>query len=157
MPNNSASIAVAENRIGEVESAGADADVMLASDAARRWRPVARGLAAGVRGFRLVLTPSQPLVAGDYTLAFELVGRSSAAAPHEVLRLTLPASPAASGAMFIRRGPTTGNRDVPTADLRFRRTEQLRVELPRQKGRRTARLLDRTGKPIAVPVDCRRS
>jgi hypothetical protein len=48
---------------------------------------------------------------------------------------------------------TTGNRDVPTADLRFRRNEQVRVELPTPSTEPvTARLLDRTGKPLAVPV-----
>jgi hypothetical protein len=42
---------------------------------------------------------------------------------------------------------------VPTADLRFRRNEQVRVEIPAaSSGPVTARLLDRTGKPLAVPV-----
>jgi hypothetical protein len=45
------------------------------------------------------------------------------------------------------------NRDAPTADLRFRRSEQIRVEIPiASAGPLTARLLDRTGKPLAVPV-----
>jgi VWFA-related protein len=154
-PNNTASIAV----IGEVGSseewkAGADADVMLTNAAGETLASGRATVAAGTRGFRLTLTPSQPLVAGDYTVRVRARGRAAAAAPaNEVLRLTLPASPAASGAMFIRRGPATGNREVPTADLRFRRTEQLRVELPAADGQAaTARLLDRTGKPIAVPV-----
>ena len=42
---------------------------------------------------------------------------------------------------------------MPTADLRFRRNEQLRVEIPvSATDPLTARLLDRTGKPLAVPV-----
>jgi hypothetical protein len=46
-----------------------------------------------------------------------------------------------------------GNKEVPTADLRFRRNEQVRVEIPtRSTDPVTARLLDRTGKPLAVPV-----
>ena len=57
--------------------------------------------------------------------------------------------------MFIRRGQSTGNKEVPTADRRFRRSEQLRVELPTTIGEMTARLLDRTGKPLAVPVTTR--
>jgi hypothetical protein len=56
--------------------------------------------------------------------------------------------------MFLRRGPTTGNRDTPTADLRFRRTEHLAVEVPAPSADPVrARLLDRTGKPLtAIPV-----
>ena len=65
----------------------------------------------------------------------------------------IPPAPDATGAILIRRGATTGNRDVPTADLRFRRNEQVRVELPTPSSDPvTARLLDRTGKPLAVPV-----
>jgi len=57
------------------------------------------------------------------------------------------------GALFFRRGPATANRDVPTADLRFRRNEQVRVEIPTAAPDPvTARLLDRTGKLLAVPV-----
>jgi hypothetical protein len=53
----------------------------------------------------------------------------------------------------VRRGPATGNKEIATADLRFRRSEQLRVELPTpfsEPG--VARLLDRTGKVLAVPI-----
>ena len=42
---------------------------------------------------------------------------------------------------------------MPTADLRFRRNEQLRVEvLAASADAPSARLLDRTGKPLPVPV-----
>src|SRR5204863_4723170 len=58
-----------------------------------------------------------------------------------------------AGALFIRRGISTGNRELPTADRRFRRNEQIRVEVPVASGDApTARLLDRSGKPLAVPV-----
>jgi hypothetical protein len=69
------------------------------------------------------------------------------------VRAKLPASPDADGALFIRRGPATGNREVPTADHRYRRSEQIRVEIPTlETTAMTGRLLDRTGKPLAVPV-----
>ena len=71
-------------------------------------------------------------------------------------RVALAAAPNATGAVFFRRGPTTGNRDVPTADLRFRRSDQLKVEMPAlsaEAGQVSARLLDRTGKHLtAIPV-----
>ena len=61
--------------------------------------------------------------------------------------------PDSTGALFLRRGLATGNKDVPTANLQFRRNEQIRVEIPTTSSDPlTARLLDRTGKPLAVPV-----
>jgi hypothetical protein len=58
--------------------------------------------------------------------------------------------------LILRRGPTTGIKYVPTADLQFQRTERLRVDLPvgadAAGGTPTAEVLDRAGKPIAVPV-----
>src|SRR5262249_23197583 len=67
--------------------------------------------------------------------------------------VTLPASPDAGGAVFVRRGPTTGNKDVPTADMRFRRGDRLRIDVPTPgAGPIAARLLDRTGKPLSIPL-----
>jgi VWFA-related protein len=66
--------------------------------------------------------------------------------------VTLPPASSASGAVYLRRGPSSGNKDLPTADLRYRRSERLRVEVPSAAAAATARLLDRTGKPFPVPV-----
>jgi hypothetical protein len=56
--------------------------------------------------------------------------------------------------MFFRRGPTTGNKEVPTADLRLRRSDTLRLLIPAlpTMAAESARLLDRNGKALAVPV-----
>jgi VWFA-related protein len=57
--------------------------------------------------------------------------------------------------LVLRRGPTTGIKYVPTADLQFQRTERLRVDLPMSAdgaGTPTAEVLDRAGKLISVPV-----
>jgi hypothetical protein len=71
----------------------------------------------------------------------------------DVFRLALPPAPQSAGALLLRRGPATLNRDVPTADLRFRRGEHLAVEVPVPRGAAaSARLLDRTGKPLPIPV-----
>src|SRR5204863_9949833 len=73
--------------------------------------------------------------------------------PFANMRVVIPASPESTGALFVRRGPSTANRETPTADLRFRRSEQLRVEIPTTSTDTvSARLLDRTGKALAVPV-----
>jgi VWFA-related protein len=107
----------------------------------------------GGRTFRIAVTPSQPLGPGEYVLRVGARAGPAAIPSREVARLTVPAAPEATGALFVRRGPSTANRDAPTADLRFRRNEQIRVEIPIAAAEPlTARLLDRTGKPLAVPV-----
>ena len=154
-PANLAAIAV----IGEVGAggewkSGADADVMLTSAAGETVATTRAEVTPGSRAFRAVLAPDRPVTAGDYTVRVRVRGKAvTAAAANEALRFSLPAAPRAEGAVFIRRGPTTGSRDAPTADLRFRRTEQIRVELPTtSNGAVTARLLDRNGKPMPIPV-----
>ena len=107
----------------------------------------------GARTFRIALTPSQPLAAGEYVLRVGARAGPSTIPSREVLRFAIPEAPGSAGALFVRRGPTTGNKEVPTADLRFRRSESVRVEIPTSADAAgTARLLDRTGKPLAVPV-----
>src|SRR5580765_1471899 len=109
--------------------------------------------ARGARTFRIALTPSQPLASGEYVLRVGARAGSSTIPSREVLRFAIPEAPGSAGALFIRRGPTTGNKEVPTADLRFRRSESVRLEIPTSADAAgTARLLDRTGKPLAVPV-----
>src|SRR5262249_2582865 len=106
------------------------------------------------RTFRMVLTASEPLAAGEYVLRVSARPAAAGAVPSRgTLRLTIGAAPAASGALVQRRGPGSGGAFVPTADLRFRRNEQLRVEVPGDAAEgAAARLLDRTGKAMSVPV-----
>src|SRR6185503_17501324 len=105
----------------------------------------------GARAFRAVVTPSQPLAAGEYAVRVGARGGAGSIPVRETTRLTVSAAPDAAGAMFVRRG--AGNRESPTADLRFRRNEQLRVEIPvAASDPPSARLLDRNGQPLAVPV-----
>jgi VWFA-related protein len=107
----------------------------------------------GARAFRIALTPSQPLTAGDYILRVGARAGPASIPSREVLRFAIPESPGAAGALFVRRGPSTANKEVPTADLRFRRSEWIRLEIPTTGAAAgAARLLDRTGKPLAVPV-----
>jgi VWFA-related protein len=52
-----------------------------------------------------------------------------------------------------RRGPSTGPRHLQTADSRFSRSERIRLELATTvPGTAAARLLDRAGQPLQVPV-----
>jgi VWFA-related protein len=113
----------------------------------------ARGrIEAGMHSALLRFDSRAPLEPGEYRVSVRaraLEGGETAGADARVAI----ADGRPSGALVFRRGPATGNRDLVTADLRFRRSERVRIEVPSSAGvRPTARLLDRTGAPLAIPV-----
>ena len=59
---------------------------------------------------------------------------------------------------MLRRGPSTGNQYVPTADLRFRRTDGIRVDVPVLGSfeQVTAEVLDRNGQKLQLAVESTR-
>jgi hypothetical protein len=108
---------------------------------------------AGAHTYKVALTPAEPLVPGDYTLHIRTVGTSLMSSSNDMVAVPLPPAPDGTGAVVIRRSPFTGNKEIPTADLRFRRNEQIRIEVPTSgTAAPSARLLDRNGKPLNVPV-----
>ncbi len=139
--------------IGDAWNEGFDATVTLTTPADATVGSAKITVPRGGRTFRVAVTPSQPLAAGEYVLRVGARAGPASIPSRETARVTIPAAPDGTGALFLRRGQATGNREVPTADLRFRRNEQIRVEIPIAAGDPvTARLLDRTGKPLAIPV-----
>jgi hypothetical protein len=139
--------------MGDAWQDGFDATVTLATPADATVATGRITVPRGVRAFLVELTASQPLAAGDYVLRVTARAGPASIPSRDSTRLAIPAAPDSMGALFIRRGPATANREVPTADLRFRRSEQVRVEIPTATSDPvTARLLDRTGKQLAVPV-----
>ena len=68
--------------------------------------------------------------------------------------LRIEAASAGAQPLVFRRGVSTGNRFLPAADLRFSRTERVRLELPVDGAAKpgAGRVLDRTGQPVQVPV-----
>ncbi|MBI3401466.1 MAG: VWA domain-containing protein [Acidobacteria bacterium] len=134
---------------------GADATVMITDTAGATLATARVEIPRGSRSFRVALSPSPALTSGDYVVrAGARSGDTATTVPvRDILRIPAPAASTSSGAIFMRRGQTTGNKDVPTADLRFRRSERVRVEIPTLSTTAAgARLLDRTGKLLAVPV-----
>ena len=104
----------------------------------------------------MVLAPSQSMPPGEYIVRIGARSTDGTLPTRDTMHVTVPPPPQATGAIWIRRGQTTGNRELPTADLRFRRSDQLRVEIPTLAAEAgAARLLDRTGKALAVPVATR--
>jgi hypothetical protein len=138
---------------GDTWKAGAEADMTLTGSDGRTVATAHATIPAGSRTYRAALASSDPLVPGNYTIHIRTVGTSLMSSSSEAVAVALPQAPGSSGAVVIRRGPFTGNKEIPTADLRFRRSEQIRVEIPAiEASAPAARLLDRTGKALAVPV-----
>ncbi|MEW5984987.1 MAG: hypothetical protein AB1806_21745 [Acidobacteriota bacterium] len=144
--------------IGEVTVAaewlnGGSADVALVAEDGAALATARMRLEKGVRTFRVELRAPAFLSPGRYTVRLRLRLDGSDLPISETAPFVLERAPQSSGAVLVRRGLSTGNREVVTADPRFRRTEQLRVEvLATSDDPGTARLLDRTGKPMAIPV-----
>ena len=134
---------------------GADATVMITDTAGKTLATARVEIPRGSRSFRVALSPSPALTSGDYVVrAGARSGDTATTVPvRDVLHIPAPTASTSSGAIFMRRGASTGIKDVPTADLRFRRNERMRVEIPTVSTTTPgARLLDRTGKALAVPV-----
>jgi hypothetical protein len=136
---------------GDDWSQGGEIEVVLRDSARAAVSTERVTLQPGSYAGEVVLTPSRALAAGEYDLQVRAKGTQGLPAT-ETIRLSIDAPPLGSGLVFRRRGPSTGNRDVPTADARYRRSERLVVEAPAPFGEIAARLLDRTGKPLTVPV-----
>ena len=138
-------------------SPGAEADITLTSAAGATVATAHTTIAqrrAVVPQSALAEHGVRPDSAGDYAIRLTVRGSAAGAIPSsDTVRVALPAAPDATGAIFLRRGQSTGNREVPTADLRFRRSEHIRVEVPAPNASAvSARLLDRTGKATALAV-----
>jgi VWFA-related protein len=138
--------------VGEVVDRvpGADLEAVLTTGAGEIVTTGRGRIVPGTTSALVALVPGEGGEPGDYVIRV----RSQSPTGTETLSMpvTLPPASQSSGAVFIRRGPVTGNKDVATADLRFRRSERVRVEVPSASDATGARLLDRTGKPLAVPV-----
>ena len=123
-----------------------------------------RGTAAASQTITTAIQPGQrsipiagtaaPLPPGRYSVRAELMPKAGRLPIQVTTFATVPAESddLGTGALALRRGPSTGLAYVPTADPRFRRTERLRVEVPLlgtgHAG--TARLLTRAGQPMPL-------
>ena len=138
--------------VGEVADRlpGSDLELVLTRASGETVGNARGRIAPGTASLLVPVTPTSPIEPGEYMVRV----RSQTPSGVETVSMPIALSPAsmASGAVFMRRGPQTGNKDVPTADLRFRRSERIRIEVPSATPVTGARLLDRTGKPTPVPV-----
>lgn len=109
-------------------------------------------LAAGERAFLTSVTLPKPA-----TDTLDVRARLTGSEP-DAARLAdsirVPITAGARQPLLFRRGPTTGNKLQPAATFLFSRTERLRIEIPVDAAAAAGagQLLDRTGKPLPVPV-----
>ena len=132
-------------------ASGASGDVLLLAANGDQIGSSPIELPAGLGAFSVRVPTPSLLAAGDYAVRVRLRGRDASAS--DTARVTVPEKPSAVGeAVMWRRGGSTGPQFVRTADPRFQRSDRLRLELATDTNGATARLLDRLGKPLLVPV-----
>ena len=133
-------------------SKGGEADVFLVDKAGATLASSHVTFTPGALSARTTIGP-RTLAPGVYELRVRGKAAGSISAATESLSVTVPDHADGTGFVLFRRGPVTGNREIPTADLRFRRSDTLRVAVPASSSPDiSARLLDRTGRTLAVPV-----
>jgi len=134
-------------------SGGGQADAMLIDSSGRTILTEHLTIAPGARSLRFALGSSATLAPGDYQVQLRAKGTAAPLGAMESVRVSLAAAPIASGAVVLRRSVTTGNQSMPTADLRFRRTERISIEVPTTAtDAGTAQLLNRAGQAMPIPV-----
>jgi hypothetical protein len=105
--------------------------------------------------FALRIPDQGGVAAGEYAVRVRARPAGDGSLPvTDIARVQVPERASKIGeAVMWRRGPSTGLRHLMTADPRFQRTERIRLELPtRGAAPAVARMLDRAGKPIQLPV-----
>lgn len=109
------------------------------------------GLAGGARSFALPLDLSGAQPGAQVSVRAHIAGAGPDGSDLSGSTTIDPANPQPA---IFRRGPATGNRLVPAASYLFNRTERARLEFPAAADAKAtgARLLDRSGQPLAIPV-----
>jgi hypothetical protein len=136
-------------------SSGAIAEISVVSGSGERVAALQVPFSTNDGGFTVKVSADTALTPGDYAVRVRVVPQAGGGLPlADLTRVIIPAAVMPLGeSVMLRRGSSTGPRYLATADPRFQRSDRLRLEMPTQlPGAATARLLDRTGKPLQVPV-----
>jgi hypothetical protein len=104
--------------------------------------------------FGFSVPDSGGLPAGEYAVRVKLTSTADGSlALSDTVRVVISPTQTLGEAVMWRRGPTTGPQHRRTADPRFQRSDRLRFEHATTLSEPVkARLLDRNGNPLSVPV-----
>jgi VWFA-related protein len=142
-------------RRGAEWTGGGTADVAVRSGDGRTVLSKAVTFTGADGGFAVRVPEDGGLAPGEYTVRVRAKGGAGATID-ETARVTIPgALPVLGDPVVWRRRPATGAAFLRTADPRASRTDRLRLEMATAvatAGEPAATLLDRTGKPIPVPL-----
>jgi VWFA-related protein len=132
---------------------GGQADAMLINGSGRTVATERLTIAPGARSLRFTFGSRTTLAPDDYQVQLRAKGTAAPLGAMESVRVSLGVAPIGNGAIVFRRGVTTGNQPMATADLRFRRTERISIDVPTTSADAgTARLLSRGGQAMTIPV-----
>ena len=138
-----------------VWTAAVKADVTVVGSDGRQVLTRALDVSPSENSFALRVPEQGELPDEDYAVRVRIYPEGDASvALTDTTRVALGRAPRGlSEPLVWRRGPTTGPRFVQTASTRFRREDRLRLEFAtRLDAAPQARLVDRTGSPLQVPV-----
>lgn len=134
-------------------SGGGQADAMVIDSSGQTILTERLTIAPGARTLRFTLGSRATLAPGDYQVQIRAKGTTASLGAMESVRVSVAAAPISAGAVVLRRSVTTGNQPMATADLRFRRTERIIIEVPTTStDAGTAQLLSRVGQVMPIPV-----
>jgi VWFA-related protein len=144
----------ADTRRQMISARLAKADVTVSAPDGRRVTDATNvDMADG--SFSVRVSDAAGLAPGEYSIRVRVRADADRSGPlTDSLRAVLPDASSPIGEPVLwRRGLATGPRFVATADPRFSRTDRIRLELPTHStGMASARLLDRQGAPLSVPL-----
>jgi VWFA-related protein len=112
-------------------------------------------LALGERTLSAAVPLPATAAAGEYRVLVRITAASKVDSVGDSVAVTISPKPVTIGdPLVLRRGPSTGVKYVPTADLRFRRQERVRLEAPLVAPieRVRATLVSQAGQPMPLPV-----
>jgi hypothetical protein len=136
-------------------TSGARAEVTIVASTGATIASSTVPVPAGEGAFSVALGGTTGLAAGEYAVRVQISPESDAAPPlSDSLRLVVSGRATGFGEPILwRRGLSTGPRYLMTADVRFQRSDRIRVEFPTATdGAATAAMLDRRGLPMQIPV-----
>jgi VWFA-related protein len=133
-------------------ASGGDVQVTAMDAAGTTLAAAASTIAAGARGASMRVPLGK---APDGPVTIRVTAKAGTAPPLDARFEARPNPSSLLGDAIVFRASPAGTSPLrPAADFQFRRTERVHVEWPIRGtlGRRDARLLNRTGQPLAVPV-----